>query len=192
MVLVIAILNDGTIMTISKDRVKPSPVPDSWKLKEIFATGVVLGTYMAIMTVVFFYLASDTDFFNETFNVKSIQGNTDELIAALYLQVSIISRALIFVTRSRSWSFVERPGLLLVIAFFIAQLVATIIAVYASWGFARIEGIGWGWAGIIWIFSIITYFPLDILKFIIRYGSSGKAWDSMIQNKVWFQQLTLL
>jgi H+-transporting ATPase len=50
-------------MTISKDRVKPSPVPDSWKLKEIFATGVVLGTYMAIMTVLFFWLAHDTDFF---------------------------------------------------------------------------------------------------------------------------------
>uniref|UniRef100_A0A6N2JYS4 Uncharacterized protein n=1 Tax=Salix viminalis TaxID=40686 RepID=A0A6N2JYS4_SALVM len=42
MVLIIAILNDGTIMTISKDRPKPSPVPDSSKLKEIFATGVVL------------------------------------------------------------------------------------------------------------------------------------------------------
>ncbi|XP_073147689.1 ATPase 8, plasma membrane-type [Henckelia pumila] len=186
MVLVIAILNDGTIMTISKDRVKPSPVPDSWKLKEIFATGVVLGTYMALMTVVFFYLATDTDFFTEHFHVKSIRGSTDELTAALYLQVSIVSQALIFVTRSRSWSFVERPGLLLVSAFLIAQLVATAIAVYASWGFARIQGIGWGWAGVIWIYSIVTYFPLDVLKFIIRYGLSGKAWDSMIQNKTAF------
>jgi hypothetical protein len=63
MVLIIAILNDGTIMTISKDRVKPSPTPDSWKLDEIFATGIVLGTYMAIVTAVFFYLAHDTNFF---------------------------------------------------------------------------------------------------------------------------------
>lgn len=63
MVLIIAILNDGTIMTISKDRVKPSPLPDSWKLKEIFATGVVLGAYQAIITVVFFWLVHDTDFF---------------------------------------------------------------------------------------------------------------------------------
>lgn len=54
----------GTIMTISKDRVKPSPLPDSWKLKEIFATGVVLGSYMALMTVVFFWLMKDTDFFS--------------------------------------------------------------------------------------------------------------------------------
>lgn len=186
MVLIIAILNDGTIMTISKDRVKPSPVPDSWKLKEIFATGVVLGTYMAIMTVVFFWLVHDTDFFTKSFGVKPIKNNVDELTAALYLQVSIISQALIFVTRSRSWSFVERPGLLLGIAFIAAQLVATLISVYASWDFARIHGTGWGWAGVIWIYSIVTYFPLDILKFIIRYSLSGKAWDTMLQNKTAF------
>lgn len=64
MVLIIAILNDGTIMTISKDRVKPSPLPDSWKLKEIFATGVILGTYWALMTVVFFWIAHSSDFFS--------------------------------------------------------------------------------------------------------------------------------
>jgi len=51
-------------MTISKDRVKPSPTPDSWKLKEIFATGVVLGGYQAIMTVIFFWAAHKTDFFS--------------------------------------------------------------------------------------------------------------------------------
>jgi H+-transporting ATPase len=46
------------------------------------------------------------------------------MMSALYLQVSIVSQALIFVTRSRSWSFVERPGLLLVTAFLLAQLVS--------------------------------------------------------------------
>ncbi|KAL8492971.1 hypothetical protein ACS0TY_024248 [Phlomoides rotata] len=186
MVLIIAILNDGTIMTISKDRVKPSPVPDSWKLNEIFATGVVLGTYMAIMTVIFFYLAADTDYFSDVFGVKSIRDSPDELTAALYLQVSIISQALIFVTRSRSWSFVERPGFLLVFAFFAAQLVATAIAVYANWGFARIQGIGWGWAGVIWIYTLVTYVPLDILKFLIRFALSGKAWDNVIQKHTAF------
>ena len=54
----------GTIMTISKDRVKPSPQPDSWKLKEIFSTGVVLGGYLALMTVLFFWIMKDTDFFS--------------------------------------------------------------------------------------------------------------------------------
>jgi len=64
--------------------------------------------------------------------------------------------------------------------------VATLIAVYANWGFARIEGCGWGWAGVIWLFSVVTYVPLDILKFAIRYILSGKAWDNLLENKVYF------
>ncbi|KAI3761489.1 hypothetical protein L1987_51906 [Smallanthus sonchifolius] len=186
MVLIIAILNDGTIMTISKDKVKPSPMPDSWKLKEIFITGIVFGTYLAVMTVIFFWLAQDSEFFTEKFGVRSIRNNDYELTAALYLQVSIVSQALIFVTRSRSWSYIERPGLLLLTAFLIAQLIATLIAVYANWDFARIHGIGWGWAGVIWIYSIIFYIPLDIFKFCIRYALAGRAWDNLLQNKTAF------
>lgn len=141
----------GTIMTISKDRVKPSPLPDSWKLKEIFATGVMLGGYLALMTVVFFWIMRETEFFpvsflsilshappapafslfylsndgtmQEKFGVRSIKDSPKEMMAALYLQVSIVSQALIFVTRLRSWSYVERPGMLLMGAFVIAQLV---------------------------------------------------------------------
>ncbi|KAK4756173.1 hypothetical protein SAY87_006300 [Trapa incisa] len=220
MVLIIAILNDGTIMTISKDRVKPSPLPDSWKLKEIFATGVVLGGYLALMTVIFFWTMKETDFFSvrgtcvslddrtldsalvhpadntsliynlvgfqDKFGVRSLRESREEMMAALYLQVSIVSQALIFVTRSRSWSFLERPGLLLVSAFILAQLVATLIAVYANWGFADIKGCGWGWAGVVWIYSIVFYVPLDFLKFFIRYVLSGKAWLTLLDNKTAF------
>ncbi|XP_008649034.1 ATPase 2, plasma membrane-type [Zea mays] len=186
MVLIIAVLNDGTIMTISKDRVKPSPVPDAWRLQEIFATGVVLGTYQALATVLFFWAVRDTAFFTNTFGVHHIGDSTEELMAAVYLQVSIISQALIFVTRARSWFFVERPGLLLVAAFLAAQLVATLIAVYAHWPFAKIKGIGWGWGGVIWLFTIVTFFPLDVFKFAIRYFLSGKQWNNVFDNKTAF------
>lgn len=190
MVLIIAILNDGTIMTISKDRVKPSPQPDSWKLSEIFTAGIVLGSYLAMMTVIFFWVAYKTDFFPRTFRVYTLEKTAHDdyrkLASAVYLQVSIISQALIFVTRSRSWSFVERPGLLLVAAFVIAQLIATLIAVYANWSFAAIEGIGWGWAGVIWLYNIVFYFPLDVIKFIVRYALSGKAWDLLLEQRIAF------
>jgi hypothetical protein len=56
-------MDAGTIMTISKDRVKPSPHPDSWKLNEIFITGIVYGSYLALMTVIFFWAMRSTDFF---------------------------------------------------------------------------------------------------------------------------------
>ncbi|KAI3665900.1 hypothetical protein L6452_44535 [Arctium lappa] len=195
MVLIIAILNDGTIMTISKDRVKPSPQPDSWKLSEIFATGIILGSYLAMMTVIFFWAAYDTNFFPRVFGVSSLQKTPNvaedeqdfrKLASAVYLQVSTISQALIFVTRSRSWSFYERPGALLFGAFLIAQLIATLIAVYANWSFCAIEGIGWGWAGVIWLYNIVFYFPLDFIKFFIRYALSGRAWDLVIDQRVAF------
>ncbi|CAL5356495.1 unnamed protein product [Camellia sinensis] len=154
---------------ILKGSVQPSPMPDSWKLKEIFATGVVLGGYL------------------DKFGVRPLgDKRPEQMMAALYLQVSIVSQALIFVTRSRSWSFAERPGLLLLFAFVAAQLIATLIAVYAKWGFAKIEGCGWGWAGVIWLYSVVTYIPLDLLKFAIRYALSGKAWDTLLENKTAF------
>ncbi|CAI7806870.1 unnamed protein product [Closterium sp. NIES-54] len=198
MVLIIAILNDGTIMTISKDRVLPSPTPDSWKLSEIFCQGVAFGSYLGIMSVVFFWAAYETDFFPRTFGVESLQKppNDDpngeltdsqmKLMSALYLQVSIISQALIFVTRSQSFSFLERPGLLLMVAFVIAQLIATFLAVYANWGFTSIMGCGWGWAGIVWLYSLVTYVPLDFIKFAVSYMLSGKAWDLLTENRVTF------
>ncbi|XP_048605408.1 ATPase 1, plasma membrane-type-like [Brassica napus] len=157
--------------------------PDSWKLNEIFATGIVLGGYQAVMSVIFFWVIHKTDFCSDKFGVRSIRDNNDELMFAVYLQVSNISQALIFVTRSRSWSFVERPGALLMIAFVIAQLIATLIAVYANWTFAKVKGIGWGWAVVIWVYSILTYIPQDILKFAIRYILSGKAWVSMFDKR---------
>ncbi|XP_037442163.1 plasma membrane ATPase-like [Triticum dicoccoides] len=122
MILVIAILNDGTIMTISKDRVKPSPHPDSWKLLEIFITGIVYGAYLAVLTVVFFFAMTSTDFFSEKFHVRSLRSNKDAMMSALYLQVSIISQALILVTRSHRWCFQERPGLWLCFAFVVAHI----------------------------------------------------------------------
>ncbi|VVB06366.1 unnamed protein product [Arabis nemorensis] len=196
MVLVIAILNDGTIMTISKDRVKPSPTPDCWKLKEIFATGVVLGAYLAIMTVVFFWAAYETNFFPKLFGVRDFNQHhfdmkdkkvaahlNEQMASAVYLQVSTISQALIFVTRSRSWSFVERPGFLLVIAFLIAQLVASVISAMATWPFAGVRSIGWGWTGVIWIFNIVTYMFLDPIKFAVRYALSGKSWNRMMDQR---------
>ncbi|KAM7508843.1 hypothetical protein LguiA_019296 [Lonicera macranthoides] len=199
MVLVIAVLNDGTIMTISKDRVKPSPIPDSWKLSEIFTTGIVLGAYMALMTVIFFWAAYETNFFKNVFGVENFNMHhfnmsnetqakplKEKMASAVYLQVSTVSQALIFVTRSRGWSFTERPGLLLVTAFFLAQLVASVISATVTWDVAGIRKIGWGWTGVIWLFNIVTYLPLDPIKFAVQYALSGRAWGLVVDKRTAF------
>lgn len=50
MVLIIAVLNDGTIMTLSLDRVLPSMTPDSWDLAEVFIYGIGYGLYLTLST----------------------------------------------------------------------------------------------------------------------------------------------
>ncbi|KAI3923369.1 hypothetical protein MKW98_026962, partial [Papaver atlanticum] len=121
------------------------------------------------------------DLYRET--VPSLKGTSQDNLgkhaSAIYLQVSTIIQALIFVTRSRSWSFIECLGIFLVAAFFGAQLVATLIAVYADWSFAVFQGIGWGWVGVVWLYNIVTYIPIDFIKFLNRYTLSGRAWDRL-------------
>jgi H+-transporting ATPase len=50
MMLIIAFLNNGTIMILSFDRVLPSMEPDSWDLTEIFSYAVAYGLYLAVST----------------------------------------------------------------------------------------------------------------------------------------------
>lgn len=116
--------------------------------------------------------------------MQLVAENNEKLASAVYLQVSTISQALIFVTRSRGWSFLERPGLLLVGAFVMAQLIATVLAAIVNWRVAGIRGIGWGWTGAIWVYNVVIYIFLDPIKFAVRYGLTGKAWNLVIDRKV--------
>lgn len=84
--------------------------------------------------VSYFFMTSLMNF-QRVFGVSTLEKTAHDdfrkLASAIYLQVSTISQALIFVTRCRSWSFVERPGLLLVAAFVIAQLVQNLIPLFS-------------------------------------------------------------
>ncbi|RCH96038.1 plasma membrane H+-ATPase, partial [Rhizopus stolonifer] len=110
-----------------------------------------------------------TSFFQTRCGVQSFDDPNDGVLhSAVYLQVSTISQGLIFITRSQGWFFTERPSTLLMCAFVFAQLIATFIAVYANWGFTQIEGCGWTLAGIVWIWNIVWFAPLDLIKFAVQ------------------------
>ncbi|KAK0559346.1 hypothetical protein OC844_004479 [Tilletia horrida] len=169
--LILACLNDGLLLLISKDRAKPSPQPDSWRLSEIFAYATAFGLYLTAQSVVFFALVYKTNFFEDNFGLPSYKEdpNMGELHSAVYLQTAIAAQALIFVTRSRGFSWLDRPSAALMAAFVIAQVVASVIACYANWGFTAIKPISGGWCLAIWVFNIISYFPLDLVKFSVRF-----------------------
>jgi H+-transporting ATPase len=77
--------------------------------------------------------------------------NNPTLHTVVYLQVAIISQALIFVTRSHGFFFMERPSNALIFAFCLAQLISSIIAAYGDWGFTNIVGVEGAWIGIVWV-----------------------------------------
>lgn len=168
MVLIIAVLNDGTIMTLSLDRVLPSTTPDSWDLAEVFSFGVAYGIYLSASTIALYATMENTSFFEDRFGVEPLKGNSYGGHMVIYLQVAIISQALIFVTRSHGPSWTERPSVALMLAFCLAQLVSSIIAAYADWSFSQVHSISGGWIGIVWIWNIVWYFPLDGIKFIMK------------------------
>jgi H+-transporting ATPase len=94
--------------------------------------------------------------------------NDYQLHMIVYLQVTTISQALIFVTRSHGFFFMEMPSYVLLGAFCISQLISSIIAAYADWGFTQIHGISGGWIGIIWVWNLIWFLPLDGIKFAMK------------------------
>ncbi|WAQ88346.1 hypothetical protein PtA15_9A473 [Puccinia triticina] len=169
MVLVIALLNDGTIMTLSLDRVLPSQSPDHWDLTEIFTYAMGYGLCLALSTIVLLAVIIHTSFFEDRFGTEPLKNQNDPRVHMIvYLQVAIISQALIFVTRSHGWFFMERPSAALFGAFIVAQLISSIIAAYGNWSFTDVEGISGTWIGIVWVWNIIWFLPLDLVKFGMR------------------------
>lgn len=168
------------MLNISKDRVQPSPYPSKWLLSDVFAHATCYGIYTAISTVTFFVIIIKTSFFQDRFGVNKIEyhpldsphpGWNDSILnSIIYLQTSIITQGLIFITRARTFFFLDRPSFTLMFAFGLAQLIATFIAVYAKWEFANVGGCGWTWAGIVWIWNIIWFFPFDLIK-VFRFAT---------------------
>ena len=100
-----------------------------------------------------------TNFFQDKFSVSldtapPILHKDPKPHMVVYLQVAIISQALIFATRSHGFLFMERASTALMGAFCIAQLISSIIAAYGDWGFTKISG---GWIGIVWIWVGISF-----------------------------------
>jgi H+-transporting ATPase len=133
----------------------------------------------------------NTTFFQDKFGVsltnqpgEPVLHNDYQLHMIVYLQVAIISQALIFVTRSHGFFFMERPSFALLGAFCIAQLVSSIIAAYANWGFTQIEAISAGWIGIVWVWVSISKTPCQGLSnaFFYRtlFGSSPSTLSNLL------------
>eukprot|EP01101_Sappina_pedata_P008080 TRINITY_DN4413_c0_g1_i1.p1 TRINITY_DN4413_c0_g1~~TRINITY_DN4413_c0_g1_i1.p1 ORF type:complete len:932 (+),score=366.66 TRINITY_DN4413_c0_g1_i1:88-2796(+) len=183
LIVILAILNDGTMITISKDRVKPSKSPESWNLPLLFISGLIYGLYLSLSTLILFYIAHSTTLFK---NLELAQLTENELRGMVYLHVSASGSLIIFVTRSQYFSWMERPGFLLFCSLILSQAAATCIAIwgfngYPNDGATDFEGCGWGYALLVWVWVLIWYVPLDPMKMVIQYVA--RRVDKILQKR---------
>jgi len=170
-ILILAVCNDGTIMTISRDRVKASPSPDKWNLFELFGVAVIIGLYLTGSTITMFAIVYETHIFNDWFHLKHL--SDDQIRGLIYLQVSITGFFSLFFIRTTKWFWETRPAWLLLGALALSQTAATFISVYGFGGYPHgsrgFSGCGWGWAVFAWIWSLLWLAPMDFIKIGSRW-----------------------
>lgn len=88
MILITALLNDLTMIAMSRDRASASPAPEHWRLHLLFFRAFWMGCYMALSTIIFFIVIWHTDFFSRRFFVEDnfTSPNAHKLHSIIYLQ----------------------------------------------------------------------------------------------------------
>jgi len=149
MIVLLALLNDGAILSISYDHVRYSDQPEAWNMPVVLGVASVLGVAGVLASFGLFYLGQ------QVFHLSR------EVIQSLmYLKLSVAGHLTIFLTRTRGpfWSF--RPAPILIAAVMGTQLIATFIAVYGVF----MAPIGWSWALLVWGYALVWFFFNDRVK----------------------------
>lgn len=152
MIVMLALLNDGAILSIAYDNVRYHNEPEAWNMGLVLGVSTVLGVVGVATAFGLFYLG------DRVFHLGHPQLQT-----LMYLKLSIAGHLTIFLTRTRGpwWSI--RPAKILVFAVLGTQAFATLMAVY---GLHIMTPIGWGWAGFVWGYALTCALLTDPVKLL--------------------------
>jgi H+-transporting ATPase len=152
MIVILALLNDGAILSIAYDNVIYKKRPEAWNMRLVLEISSVLGLVGVVSAFGLLFLG------DRVFHL-----DRDQLQTLLYLKLSVAGHLTIFLTRTRGPWWSKRPARILLFAVLGTQTVATIIAVY---GFHIMTPIGWGWAGLVWGYALIWALFTDPIKLL--------------------------
>ncbi len=158
MIVLLALLNDGAILSIAYDRVRYSNKPEAWNMQLVLGLATVLGTAGVVASFGLFYLAE------RVFELSDDPIQQRAMIQTfMYLKLSVAGHLTIFVTRTRGPFWSISPAKVLLFAVLGTQTVATLIAVYGIF----MEPIGWEWAALVWGYALAWFFVNDIVKQLV-------------------------
>jgi H+-transporting ATPase len=149
MIVLLALLNDGAILSIAYDAAPLSRKPVAWDMHLVLGLATVLGIAGVIASFGLFYLAESV-----------FQIDRQTIQSLIYLKLSVAGHLTIFITRTKEPFWSHRPSNILLGAVIGTQIVATLITVYGLF----MTPIGWKWAGVVWAYAIFWFLINDRIK----------------------------
>jgi len=151
MIVMLALLNDGAILSIAYDNVHYQDKPEAWNMRLVLGIATVLGVAGPMASFGMFYLG------NSVFHLDH-----PHLQTLSFLLLSVAGHLTIFLTRTRGPFWSIRPARILLVAVFGTQTVATLIAVFGLF----MPPIGWGWALFVWGYALAWFLVSDRVKLL--------------------------
>ena len=151
MIVMIALLNDGAILSIAYDNVLYRNKPEEWNMRLVLSISTVLGVMGVVAAFGLFYLGE-----------RAFHLSRDMVQTLMYLKLSVAGHLTIFLTRTRGPFWSIPPARILWMAVLGTQCVATLIAVYGIFK----APLGWKWAGFVWIYAISWALMNDRIKLL--------------------------
>jgi len=151
MIVMLALLNDGAILSIAYDNVHYKDKPEAWNMRMVLGISTVLGVIGVVSAFGLFYLGE-----------RVFKLDRAHIQTLMYLKLSVAGHLTIFLTRTRGPFWSIRPARVLWMAVLGTQTVATLIAVYGLF----MTPLGWGWAGFVWGYALVWFLVNDRVKLL--------------------------
>ena len=151
MIVILALLNDGAILSIAYDNVHYKDKPEAWNMRLVLGISTVLGVIGVVSAFGLFYLGERV-FHLDRAHIQTL----------MYLKLSVAGHLTIFLTRTRGPFWSIRPARVLWAAVLGTQALATLIAVYGLF----MTPLGWGWAAFVWGYALAWFLLNDRVKLL--------------------------
>jgi H+-transporting ATPase len=151
MIVMLALLNDGAILSIAYDNVHYKDKPEAWNMPLVLGISTVLGIIGVVSAFGLFYLGERV-FHLDRAHIQTL----------MYLKLSVAGHLTIFLTRTRGPFWSIKPARILWGAVLGTQIVATLIAVYGLF----MTPLGWSWALFVWGYALVWFLVNDRVKLL--------------------------